>query len=278
MPRRRIRDPSRSPSPVDTETDTESEHEPKRARSESPAEEIYAELKPGDIAAVPTRINGETHMSLALVCEAPNEEEGVEGEGWYLETNADVRAAGCIDPRLTRREGLWLGNTPVSLETAYKMSDGFDEMIVGLFWEVNHGPESTREVLEMSRQYAEYLRAVRKDGIAGAVPESCRGQLNAALNRGPAKTDAEIDRLRRLLSRHDPERMPFSKKTICVACGSTKQCTHRLGQFPLGRDCAHVLRGAKKVCDLVDALQKRARLPYPHEFQRMLEDAGALGQ
>jgi hypothetical protein len=263
---------------VDTETDTEGEYDSKRARSESPAEEIYAELKEGDVAAVPTRINGETYISLALVIQAPNKDKGVPGTGLFLETSAEVRAAGCADPRPPEKEGLWLTNTHVSLETAYKMSEGFEKMILGLFWEVNHGPESTREVLDMTRQYAEYLCAVRKESIAGAVPECCRGELNAALSRGAPKTDAEIDRLRHLLSQHDPERMPFSKKTVCVACGSTKQCTHRLGQFPLGRDCAHVLRGAKKVCDLVDALQKRTQIPYPHEFQRMLEDAGALGQ
>ena len=30
------------------------------------------------------------------------------------------------------------------------------------------------------------------------------------------------------------------------------------------------------MCRLVDQLQRREQLPYPHEFQRMLEDAGAL--
>ena len=283
MPRRRLRrTPSPSPEPVVTETDSsecETDYSEKRARrSESPVDETYAPIRVGTIAGVPTIIDGRTFMSMALVIEAPNEATGNPGVGLFLETNADLRAAACTDDRIQRREGLWLSNTHVSLETAYAMSEGFEDMIVGLFWECDHGPESTREVSEMTRPYADYLRAVRKHGIGGAVPECCRGPLDAALNRGPPKTDAEIYRLRHLLSQHDPERMSYSERTVCIACGSTKKCSYRLGQFALGSDCASVLRKAKRVCDLVDTLQKRTRLPYPHEFQAMLEDAGALGQ
>lgn len=274
MPRRLQRSVSN-----DSDWENDESLSSKRSKSSSSPEpdEAYASLSVGSVVGVPVKLaDGLIRMSLALVIEAPN--AASPGTGLFLETNHDLRSEGCDDDRLTRRTGLWLSNTHVSLETAYRMTDGFDAMIVGLFWETDHGPESSRDVSEMTRQYRDYISSVRDVGLSSAVPESCRAILNAALHRGAAKTDAELLRLRNLLSRHAPRRLPYSADTVCVACGAQKRCSHILGDFPVGGDCARALLKAKEVCDLVAKLQRRKRLPYPHEFQRWLEDAGALGQ
>lgn len=224
----------------------------------------------GSIASVPMQIGdgGDISMSLALVISPTT--------GLLLETTEALREDGCTEDLERREKGLWLTNTHVSLETAYAMPPGLEPMIVGLYWETEVGGDASLEVMEMSRNYAEYLDAVRKHGIAAAVPETLRAQLDAPLHRGAPKTTAEVEQLQRLVARHPVKRAAYPRDATCVACGSKKPCSYNLGTFPLGSDCAEVLRRAAPMCRLVDQLQRREQLPYPHEFQRMLEDAGAL--
>ena len=224
----------------------------------------------GSIASVPMQIGdgGLISMSLALVISPTM--------GLLLETAEGLREDGCTEDLERREKGLWLTNTHVSLETAYATTPGFEAMIVGLYWETEVGGDASLEVMEMSRHYAEYLGAVRKDGIAAAVPETLRAQLDVPLHRGAPKTKAEVEQLQRLVARRPVTRAAYPRDATCVACGSKKPCSFNLGTFPLGSDCAEVLRRAAPMCRLVDQLQRREQLPYPHEFQRMLEDAGAL--
>ena len=273
MPRRALRR-RRSPSPVSSEASSKSSR--RSSSPESVAEERFAPLRAGDIVCVPVREEGETSMSLALVIEAPGSGSGM---GLLLEAKEDLHRDGCVDPRVDRRGGFYITNTHVSLETATALSPGIMAMIFGeghlsgLYWETDLGPESTRVVMELTPQYREYIDAVRKHGLADAVPESCRAKLDAALHRGGPKTDAEKQRLQRLLMRHDPVVASYPDETVCVACGAFKRCSHLLGHFPLGGDCARELRRVKPVCDFVYELQRQSRIPYPHDFQRMLEDA-----
>ena len=268
MPRRGKR-LCRSPSYDATTTDSE---------CSEPEGDEFAPLETGWFAAVPIQEgdSGPISMSFALVIEAPS--DGVPGTGLLVETLAGVRAAGASEEQLERREGLFLTNTHVSLETATKMTPGLEPLLKHLFWETDLGPESSLEVLKMSRQYFDYLEQVRKHGISDAVPECCLALLDVPLHRGSAKTAAEVASLRRLLGRHSPKLASYACDDICVACGARKRCTFVLGGHPLGSDCAEVLRRASPVCRLVARLQRRTQLPYPHDFQRMLEDAGALGQ
>jgi len=273
---RRLR---RSPSP---ETDG-SDSEPSR-RSESPADETFLEPRVGDVVGIPMRHgeHGRTSLCIALVIKEQTATSS--GLALLLETRFDLEADGCTDPRVERRGGYWLTNTHVPLDNATALSPGITEAIIGegrisgAFWEMELGPESTREIVELTPQFREYLNAVRKHGLKDAVPESCRAKLDAALHRGRPKTEAELKRLFGLLSGHEPERAPYTAEDICVACGAMKKCSHLLGQFPLGSDCARALRTVTPICELVVRLQRQTQLPYPHDFQRMLEDAGALGQ
>ena len=261
---------------VDTATDSSSSDD---EEPENPSQETYAPLRVGSIAGVPMRDgdDGIVSLCLALVIAAPT--GSLPGTGLLLETKTDLEAEGCIDERVKRRKGLWLTNTHVSLETAYAMCAGITAMVLGehfisgLYWETDHGDHSTRDVSEISPQFREYVDAVRADGLGGAVPESCRAKLDAALQRGAPKTKGQMRSLFKLLSRNEPEPVPYMVEGVCIACGTVKQCSHRLGDFPLGSDCARVLTAAKPVCDFVRDLQRRTQLPYPHDFQQRLEDA-----
>jgi hypothetical protein len=291
MPRLRRRSPSpESEGYVVTTTDSSDTErsetpDPKRSRrSESPADETYREPRVGTLVGLPMRDgdDGETSLCIGLVIEEPTATSS--GQALLLETSFDLDADGCTDPRVERRGGYWLTNTHVPLDSATAMAPGITEAMIGEgrisggYWEMELGPESTRELIELTPQFREYLDAVRKHGLKDAVPESCRARLDAALNRGAPKTDAEQRSLLRLLTRNDPERVLYTDDAVCIACGSMKRCSHQLGAHPLGGDCARVLRAAKPICELVHKLQRQTQLPYPHDFQRMLEDAGALGQ
>lgn len=252
-----------------TDTDEAGDTGPRPTECDDDAPQ-FAVPTVGSIASVPMQIGdgGLISMSLALVISPTM--------GLLLETAKGLREDGCTEDLGRWKMGLWLTNTHVSLETAYAMTPGFEAMIVGLYWEIEVGGDASLEVMEMSRHYAEYLGAVRKDGIAAAVPETLRAQLHVPLHRGAPKTTAEVEQLQRLVARHPVKRAAYPRDATCVACGSKKPCSFNLGTFPLGSDCAEVLRRAAPMCRLVDQLQSREQLPYPHEFQRMLEDAGAL--
>ena len=252
-----------------TDTDDSGDTEPRSTECDDDAPQ-FAVPTVGSIASVPMQIGdgGLISMSLALVISPTM--------GLLLETAKGLREDGCTEDLGRWKMGLWLTNTHVSLETAYAMTPGFEAMIVGLYWETEVGGDASLEVMEMSRHYAEYLDAVRKHGIAAAVPETLRAQLDVPLHRGAPKTTAEVEQLQRLVARRPVTRAAYPRDATCVACGSKKPCSFNLGTFPLGSDCAEVLRRAAPMCRLVDQLQRREQLPYPHEFQRMLEDAGAL--
>lgn len=232
----------------------------------------FEDTKAGHMVCVPIQEGdaGKISVHFAMVIREPSEWSG--GVGLLLEPTA-----GRPDER---GNGFLLTNTHVSLETATALDRRAAallwRMIVGLNWETVVDGSSSLTVLRMSPHYAEYLEAVREHGIAEAVPAVCRAQLDGPLHRGAPKTREEVEELQRLVAEHIVEQAPYACEAICVACGSAKPCSYSLGPYPLGADCAEVIRRVAPVCRLVDELQGMTQIPYPHEFQRMLEDAGVL--
>ena len=264
MPRSKRR-LERSPSESSLESAPESTAE---------CEQRYARLRVGHIAAVPVVMDDEIRMCLALVAEAPTESSV--GEGWMIETTHDIRAeAGTTEDEniLMSNKGRFLSNTPVGLDTAYAMAEGY-EALAGLYWETELG---NRALLPMTSHYRQYLEEVRKHGLQNAVPAACQAIVQAALSRGSPKSDAHVRKLCNLLGRHVPEMMPFSVSARCIACGAIKHCTKSLDGQPLGADCAAALASARPACVAVRRLQGRKRLPYPHDFQALLEDESVIG-
>ena len=269
---------------VSTDTDTGSSvcsaetmarTEPGGSCGEAGAPE-FEDTKAGHMVCVPVQDGdaGKISASFALVIREPSGlPSGLSpGAGLLLEPTA-----GGPDER---RNGFLVTNTHVSLETATALDRRAAallwRMIVGLNWETMVDGSSSLTVLRLSPHWAEYLEAVREHGIAEAVPAVCRAQLDGPLHRGPPKTPEQVEELRRMVAEYTVEQAPYACKAICVACGSAKPCSYSLGPYPLGADCAEVIRRVAPACRLVDELQGMTQIPYPHEFQRMLEDAGVL--
>lgn len=231
----------------------------------------FEDTKAGHMVCVPIQEGdaGKISMCFALVIREPSESSP--GAGLLLEPTA-----GRPDER---GNGFLVTNTHVSLETATALDRRAAallwRMVVGLNWETMVDGSSSLTVLRLSPHWAEYLEAVREHGIAEAVPAVCRAQLGR-LHRGPPKTRGQVEELRRMVAEYTVGQAPYACEAICVACGSAKPCSYSLGPYPLGADCAEVIRRVAPACRLVDELQGMTQIPYPHEFQRMLEDAGVL--